>query len=363
MNKQYRYCFKEKKLAKISDDHEIIPPRNTEKNIEKVIVDGANVRVVSKTASIYKYFDDFFIEIPTILCSLQLPQSKYKEVVEMMKSVVRHTHVLYTKLKECDHSNAADASTEYSLDKLKSIDSTYKFKSIIKKNLFYVAPEEVAIGLRWKKPKVNEETQIPDHQMKEYTFQFVSPIKSLKAIFSDPDFVKCYVYYNLNKKHKCIDGVYEDFCCGSVCRSKEIFDDPLSLKIQLSVDDFEPCCALKSKSNIHKTCATYMQILNMPAEYKSKNNYIAQKIVDEMRVLEQTGILVDGHVIRGSIINVACDNLGANSIFGYTESFNATYYCRHCEYTLAECQKQTKEKKTNCERNDLTKVLSMLLKD
>lgn len=370
MNKQYRYCFKTKKLVEKSDGDEHIPPKKTENNIERVIVDGTNVRVVSKTASIYKEFDDFFTGIPTMLNSLQLPQSKYKEVVEMMKGFVSRTHDLCTKLNESDgnvcQSSAADTSTKYSLDKLKSIDSTFKLKSFIRKNPFYVAPEEVAIGLRWKKPQVNEETQIPDHQMKESTFQFVSPIKSLEAMFLDPDFTKCYINYNLNEKHKCVDGVYKDFCCGSVCRSKEIFDNPLSLKIQLGSDDFEVCCALKSKSNIHKTCATYMQILNMPAEYRSKNNsmqlvalcnsaylkkdgtsynYIAQKIVAEVRQLEQTGILVDGHVIKGSIINVSCDNLGANSTFGFTESFNGTHYCRHCECTSTECRKQTKEQR------------------
>lgn len=113
-------------------------------------------------------------------------------------------------------------------------------------------------------------------------------------------------------------------------------------------------------------CATYMQITNMPVEYKPKldnvylvaicnsanlksddtpYNFIAEKIVSNIALLQKNGIAVDGRNIKGSLIHVACDNLGANMIFGFTESFSATYCCRHCECAITECQKLTNEVK------------------
>lgn len=266
-----------------------------------------------------------------------------------------------------ENPNSQTVATDYVLNKLKSIDTAYKLKSEIKKNVLYIPPAEVAISLNWKKPKFNEKTQIPSHTLKQSTFQYVSPIKILNALFLDQKFKECYMNYNLYEKHKCTPGVFQDFCCGSVCKNNEVFNDPLSLKIQLGTDDFEVCCALKSKANKHKMCATYMQIRNMPPSYRSKldnihlvalcnssylksddttYDYIAEKVVRDLKEIEDRGILVDDRFIKGSLINHAGDNLGLNSIFGYTESFSASYYCRHCECTQADCQKQTRENKT-----------------
>lgn len=158
-------------------------------------------------------------------------------------------------------------------------------------------------------------------------------------------FRESYFKYNKIEKHKCVDGVYEDFCCGSVYKSNDIFVDPLTLQIQLGIDDFEVCCALKSKANIHKCCATYMQIKNMSIEFRSKldtihlvalcetsnmksddttYNHIAKQITDEFKILETNGLNVSGRVIRASLVNIACDNLGASTVFGFTECFVAT---------------------------------------
>ncbi|KYN29790.1 hypothetical protein ALC57_00755 [Trachymyrmex cornetzi] len=45
----------------------------------------------------------------------------------------------------------------------------------------------------------------------------------------------------------------------------------------------------------------------------------------------------------GCIVAVSHDNLGANSLYGYTESFNSTYYCRFCYCTKDECKIVTTE--------------------
>lgn len=368
MNNRYRYCFKQKKLICIdfnNDRDHIQTERSVE--IEQIQHKDGIVRVVTKAASAYKEFDKFFQEVPSKLCSLGLSQAKYCKVIDILKEFLTQSEQLCEKISEnssndTNSKNVYKVAIEYVLNQLSSIDTDFKFKKRIKSHPMYVKPNEVAIDLKWRKPKMNDDKQIPSHSMTQTTFQFVSPIKTLNCCFSNETFRNCYFQYNLGGKHQCVDNVYQDFCCGSVCKSKEVFRDPLSLKIQLGVDDFEICCPLKSKSNIHKVCATYMQIRNMPIEYKSKidniylvalcdssnvktttYNYIAEIIVDELKVLEQIGIDVNDRIIKGSLVNIACDNLGANSIFGFTECFVASFSCRHCETSKEDCQKQTVE--------------------
>lgn len=117
---------------------------------------------------------------------------------------------------------------------------------------------------------MNPDTNIPNHKVSQATFQYISVTKKLKAIFSDDAFLRYYIKYNSELKHKCETGIYREFCCGSTCKSNKVFDDPLALHLQLGIDDFEICCSLKSKAGVHKVCATYLQIRNLPMEYRSK---------------------------------------------------------------------------------------------
>lgn len=370
MQKSYRYCFQTKKLVPITienDQNHVIPAKNVKiENIQ--FNDDGNVRVETKTASIYGEFNRFFENIPNRLSALNLTHSKYISIIDLLNEMLRQSEHLCAKISE--HSNDACAhktGIEYVLKKLKKIDTNYKLKKIIKSHPMYVKPVELAVDLKWKKPKINDKTQIPSHSITQTTYQFVSPIETLLASFSNEDFKSSYLEYNLKDKHVCKDNEYRDFCCGSVCKSKKIFEDPLSLKIQLGTDDFEICCPLKSKATVHKICATYMQIRNMPIEYRSKldsihlvalcessnikpsditYDFIAKKIVNEIRVLERDGINVGGQIIKGSVSDVAADNLGANNIFGYTECFVASYSCRHCECSKEECHVKTAEIKS-----------------
>lgn len=371
MQKRYRYCFKSKALVAITDENDqshVIPGRDIEiANIQ--VSNNGRVRVETKLASVYSKFDSFFEGIPNKLIALNLTQDKYKTLFGILHELLTKSERLCAKISENspDDTCAYKAGFGHVMKKLNSIDTEYKLKKELKSHPMYVEPNELAINLKWKKPKTNNETQIPSHSIAQTTYQFVSPIKTLEACFSNQNFKNSYFEYNLEGKHECVPGVYQDFCCGSVRKSKKIFDDPLSLKIQIGTDDFEICCPLKSKAVIHKVCGTYMQIRNMPIEYRAKldnihlvalcetsnikpsgitYDFIVQKIAEEMRHLEEHGMIVGDKTIKGSISDVAADNLGANTIFGYTECFVSSYSCRHCECSKNECQVQTAEIQT-----------------
>lgn len=128
--------------------------------------------------------------------------------------------------------------------------------------------------------------------------------------------------------------------------------------IQLGIDEFDVCCGLKSKSTIHKIFAVYFHIRNMPIKHSSKlyniklvalcpsanfketgcsDDNVADEIVRDLQMMERDGIDIGGETpIKVGLINVSCDNLGANVLFGFAQSFSAEYYCRFCECTKTE---------------------------
>lgn len=62
-------------------------------------------------------------------------------------------------------------------------------------------------------------------------------------------------------------------------------------------------------------------------------------IVDEIKYLEETGItLNNGYVLKGTLVSLAADNLGANIALCMAESFRTFHYCRICKLSNIECQ-------------------------
>lgn len=202
------------------------------------------------------------------------------------------------------------------------------------------------------------------HELNQTVYQYVPIIETIQSLFRNAQFHQDYFDFNENKKHVCSDDSYQDFCCGSIYKENELFT-PTTVQIQLGIDEFEPCNALKTKSGLHKMCAIYLEIRNIHPKFKSKLNNIhlvaliksqdlksdsdamdkvANRIVDELLILETNGITIkSGQNLKGILTNVSSDNLGANSVFGFVESFSATFFCRICELPAIECKTAVEE--------------------
>lgn len=209
--------------------------------------------------------------------------------------------------------------------------------------------------------------ETPNHVMKQNTFHYVSIIKKLKTLFARKSFGEMFFKYNNTTKHICRDGVYVDYCCGSTAKKCELLTDSSrpAIQIELGADAFEICSPLKTKATIHKVMAVYFRIRNIPLQFRSKlENYhlvalcsnehlkaedyslndVFKPIVDEIRQLQMNGIQIDENKhIKGTLIHVGGDNLGANEAFGFVKCFSTDYCCRMCMCTKDELQKQTDE--------------------
>lgn len=127
--------------------------------------------------------------------------------------------------------------------------------------------------------------------------------------------------------------------------------EDLSIALGLYIDDFEVCNPLGTSKKKHKVCAVYWVISNLPIRYRSsvqsiylaclchsndvkKYGYgaILEPLIKDLEVLEQQGLYVQklGSTVRGTVLYVSADNLGAHSLAGFHESFNVDKFCRFC---------------------------------
>lgn len=264
---------------------------------------------------------------------------------------------------------ALDVTTDLVFKKLSALNSTYKRKKEIESNKFYVPPEKVAIGTRWEVKKIKSRRNgrmISVPRIIQCSFEYVSIVSTLRALFKCDDFRNLYLEYNANKDHVCESGKFRDFCCTKTYQENELFkNDSRALQIQISSDDFEICNPLQSKANRHKICGVYFTIRNLPTKYLSKLNNIYliclcntddlktkrtdynniwRRVVKDIKFLETVGINISDEInIKGTLIQLSFDNLGANTALGFSGGFNSTYYCRKCECTQVECQYSTRE--------------------
>lgn len=311
---------------------------------------------------VYDDFDSFFNELASNISSMNLKHSDTNQIFILFAGLSNKINALLSKrLSQVPGCNeiiieALCRNLEYVESRFRDQDSRNKRQKIVSVKTSYVAPQEKAIALKWK-TKSSSENVMPLHTMEQATMQYVPILETLRAMFSVDKFKDEYFLYN--EVHKCKPGVFENYCCAETSKRSEFLNrDRNTIQIQLSTDDFEVCCPLKSKAKIHKLCAVYFQLRNVPEHLRSqlcyhnlvclcsshylKNsegfNIISELIVKELQILETEGIEIDTNVVlRGALVNICADNLGANSVLGFTESFSSTYYCRQYECTKEEC--------------------------
>lgn len=312
-----------------------------------------------------KSIENFKNEI--ILMSLTIAQTdkifKLTESVVDTYSEVIKTIVPATETKSLINLNFIHRRLKETLEKN---DTNFKRNQAKKKYPSFVEPEEKALGFKWTQTFDQTSGKIV-RKYTQNTFQFLRPSSIIQALFSNPNFIKMYIENVIEKKgHVCEDGVYKDYCSGTNFGQSDFFKtNPSALQLQLYTDNSDPCDALKSKAGIHKKCAFYMIIRNMPRKFQSKlsniflvaladsNNFksesasinsILEVIVEDLKMLETVGIEVANHgVIKSCLIVMCSDNLGFNICFGLAQGFSAHYFCRFCLCSKSECKHMTKE--------------------
>lgn len=158
------------------------------------------------------------------------------------------------------------------------------------------------------------------------------PLKTLESLLSNGNFSDAV----LHNKHVCSPGVFERFCCGEIYKKCHLFqENPKAIQLMLAIEESETCSETKSRVGIHKICAIYMQVLNLPKMFLSKleNVYLValccstnlnqeyaglddtiKLIVAVIKELKSVGIKVGSHTFNGTLTCFTFDILGGNDL-------------------------------------------------
>lgn len=155
------------------------------------------------------------------------------------------------------------------------------------------------------------------------------------------------------------EGHYSSFKDGEHYKQNKLLSEELGIALGLYIDDFEICNPLGTSKKIHKVCGIYWVLVNLPVRLRStlSSIYLAtlcktvhvkqygyskilEPLIRDLQHLETTGVFVKrfGYCIKGTVLYVSADNLGAHSIAGYQESFNVDKFCRFCLASLKDIQ-------------------------
>lgn len=306
------------------------------------------------------FLNDFNSEMCKFTLKQDTKNKIYKMCIELVNNVKKFTTHLINDVNGLNTSQALDFSTKFVLHKLSECSSNFKRCKKTESSETYVPPQQLSLGVRWDIVKERIGTvSIPT--LVSCKYQYVPITQTIYNLFQRNDFRDAYLNYNASNENMQVNGVYTDFGSGSVFKDNELFQaHPNSLQIEMGTDEFEVCDNLGSKATLHKIYPVYFVIKNIAPQHRSKLNNIFivalcnsddlktkytdvndiwRVIVRDISHLENGIYVGNGLTLKGTLVNLLSDNLGANGALGFVENFSKShYYCRFCECNKDECK-------------------------
>ncbi|KAE8749793.1 hypothetical protein FOCC_FOCC003531 [Frankliniella occidentalis] len=212
-------------------------------------------------------------------------------------------------------------------------------KTYYRENYRYIKPREINLS---KDPR------------NKRCMYYVPIKKSLELSLENPE-VKKEVAASFTRESE--DGILKDYTDGSLYKKKkELSNNEKTIDILFFQDGFLPLKALSSVSNDYQMLGMYMVIGNLRPHLRSKVKCIQlvalvpdfsnmfkdfklkcfKKIFDDLKKLEESGILFMGEQIKVELRFVIGDNKGQHEIGGFIKSFTHEYFCRYCPMTKTD---------------------------
>lgn len=233
----------------------------------------------------------------------------------------------------------------------KDLGTEYLRLKYFRRSSAYILPKPYIIGSN----TINKKKQnLVTLDVKRFEGCFIPMRQVLKCFFEVPGVLQIVRNYRNTILESRTPDTFSHFMQGELWQNRMVnFPEKMVLPIIVYYDDFEICNPLGSHAVYYKLGAVYFTVACLPPEYASQlqNIFLAMlfyagdrvtfgnratfsPLLQELHFLEAEGIdiEVDNESVRlyFSLCLVVGDNLGLNSILGYTESFSTNYFCRYC---------------------------------
>ncbi|KAK0142283.1 hypothetical protein N1851_020018 [Merluccius polli] len=293
----------------------------------------------------------FFLKMQTILHVSQRPTQEIIEHIDQLFSltepVVRESVTKILEKHNCPFTDALVSEIVQAVS-----DSNILYKSVTSKGPLSTA----------KRRKSYYEEKFLIVKPVEYliessqrTFTYVPILTSLQMLLKKTD-----VCEKIQETTSQLPGQYLSHCDGSYYQENALFSsEGQKLSIILYVDDFEIANPLGTSKEIHKVCAVFWTLANLPVKSAlhsiqlallCNSNDVRQfgfakvfaPLLSDLKTLEEVGVYIEtfGDCLKGTVYSVAADNLAAHGLAGFNESFRSTYFCRFCLATKQKCKYQ-----------------------
>lgn len=207
----------------------INPIRNTNSNKINVNCSKSishNENKVKLQDNGFKTFNLFYDEFNADILSMHTTEKNMNKIYCAFEQLIFNYDLLLKNLiperSKAELDSISTVAKKFVIDKFEAQNTSKKRQKVVEKNECYVKPTDYAIGLTWK-TKNAIGNDITDHKLCQTAYQYVSIIDTIKSLFKNDQFRNYYFDFNQNKKHECIPGIYEDFCCGSIYNENEVF--------------------------------------------------------------------------------------------------------------------------------------------
>lgn len=276
--------------------------------------------------------DVFLGELHHLICSAHIPLS-YDTVSDIFSQ--RKLLVDEFILRDTVDAISSANPVQRSIQKGGPLSTVYLRKQYYKENFSVVEPVEYILDAKKKR-----------------SFQYVPILKSLQQLLSRRDIIDKVIASDQRQEGTDQSYLYKSSRDGSVFKENGFLtgENPRII-LNFYVDDFETCNPLGTSRKVHKLCAVYWVLANLPPGSHSSLSsiYLAvlcktddvktysydkifEPLLQDLKILEDLGVYIPllNESVKGTVLSIVADNLGAHSVAGFMQSFSVEYYCRFC---------------------------------
>lgn len=132
-----------------------------------------------------EFLTSFIANINSLAVNIQTKDRIFSSYSELIRKVHELNVCLLNDNNGMNAVHASSMSTDFVCKTFKRFETKYKRDKHFETNDKYVAPEEMAMGLRWDLVRVEN---VPVPRLIPCKFQYVSIIETIKSLFSREDF-------------------------------------------------------------------------------------------------------------------------------------------------------------------------------
>lgn len=157
------------------------------------------------------------------------------------------------------------------------------------------------------------------------------------------------------------DGISSYIDSTNYPESDFLMTEKFRILLTVYTDEFENANPLGTSKKKHKMFSVYWVLANFPSEHRCSlqaiqlallciasavkqygYDRILHLLVQDLKTLEKHGVYVEqlGECVKGTVLSVAADNLGAHSLARFQESFVVEHPCCFCMVKRSEIQQK-----------------------